>query len=148
MIKLVKPFLTVFMLGAVVFISSCDKDDEPKPKTKTELLTAQNWKVVKLKVDGQEGQPEDCYGDNVYTFETDGDFRMQENTKCDPADPSSITGTWQFKSNEAVLSISQSLGGGASFTIDQQILELTETTFKVSYEFFGIAIEETYGPAN
>lgn len=50
MIKLVKPLFTVLMLGAVVFISSCDKDDEPKPKTKTELISAHPWKITKFKV--------------------------------------------------------------------------------------------------
>jgi len=147
MIKLVKPLFTVLLLGAVVFISSCDKDDEPKPKTKTELISAHPWKITKFKVTqgtaSFEDAPEACQGDDTETFEADGDYKFDEGaTKCDPDDPQSGTGTWTFNSGETVLIIS---GGGLS--LNYTILELTETTMRLKWDFItNETVEVTYEP--
>lgn len=127
-------------------MNSCGKDD-PKPKTKTDIITAVTWKITKLKVDTDEGTPEACFADNEYTFQADGDYKELENTKCDPSDPSSTSGTWAFKTNETILTISYTdPDSGFTLSIDKQILELTDTSLKVKYTFFGTTIEETYSP--
>lgn len=142
--KLMKTLLSVLAIASVVFLSACG-DDDPKPKTKTELLTGHAWKIIKLKVDGTEGEPADCEKDNVFNFETDFDYKMEENTKCDVDDPATLVGDWAFRDNETKIRISFDLGGGTSFSIDNEIVELTETTLKLKYTVLGSSVEETYG---
>jgi hypothetical protein len=136
--------LSLLLIASVALLSSCG-DDDPKPKSKTELISAHVWKITKLKVDGQEGEPETCDKDDEFTFEADGDYKEVENVKCEPDDAASTTGTWQFKSNETVVAVSIS-DSGFTITLDKEIVELTETTLKVRYTILGFAVEETYSP--
>ncbi len=145
MIKLIKPLFTVLMLGAVVFISSCDKDDEPKPKTKTELISAHVWKMTRLKLGTLEGDPETCLADDSYEYKIDFEYRFSEGaTKCDPDFPTTITGTWEFKSNETILAVSQT-ESGVTITLNYTILELTEDKLRLKFDFAS-EVEATYEP--
>lgn len=138
--------LSVVIVGGLVFLSSCGKDD-PKPKTKTDLISGVTWKVTHLKIDADEGSPETCFADNEFSFASNGTYTETENVKCATDDPASTTGTWQFKTNETIVSVSfTDPDSGFSISIDKQLIELTETTLKLKYTIFGSTIEETYSP--
>jgi hypothetical protein len=150
MIKLIKPLLSVLLVASIAFLSSCGEDD-PKPKTKTELLSAHVWKMTKMKVTvgttSVEDVPEACAADDTETFESDGDYKFDEGaTKCDPDDPQSGTGKWAFKSDETKLEISGS-DGGVTVSYAFTILELTETKLRLKWDFVtDQTYEVTYEP--
>lgn len=108
------PLLFLGCLFSLAMLS-CGKDnDEPSSKSKTELLTAQVWKIstVGLDIDknGTVDFPyplEDCDKDDKFTFKTGGTGTADQGTlKCDAADPQTTDFTWAFKSNETILNVS------------------------------------------
>jgi len=144
-----KTTITARLMILVTFIVtisffSC-KDDEDSP-SKTDLISKNTWKVTAFTVDpaypifdenwnitGYSNDVfatmDDCSKDDTFKFNSDNTLKLDENaSKCDPSDPQTSTGTWSFKSNEAIL----------SFTIDGDtqdftILELTESVLKLKY---------------
>lgn len=138
--------VSLLLIASVVLLSSCGGDD-PKPKTKTEIISAQPWKLTRIKVTvgstSQEGDPEACTADDVHTFEADGDYRFDEGaTKCDPDDPQSSNGKWEFNTDETVIRITQ---GGLTF--NQTILEFSETKMRVRLDFISPeVVEYTFEP--
>lgn len=133
--------MSLGLLVSLVILSSCKKDDEPN-LSRTELLTQKPWKLTGIAIVGLGGAtpPEDYQADDTYTFKTDGTFTINEGAiKEDPADPQERSGTWAFKENETILSISESI-----ITIDKKIKELSTSTLKVQYNFL-LDLEETYG---
>jgi len=129
--------------ATALFVTSCDKEkdkvEEPKAKTKTELITAGKWQMSagtltmnNMGVDTTYdlfADMEACEKDDFMTFGTDGKGAEDEGaTKCDPADDQTTSGTWKFYENETKLII----------TVDDDadtadIIELTETTLKLKY---------------
>lgn len=140
------PILFFSVLGFAVITGSCKKDKEDDPVTKTDLLTSGSWKFTAFTVDPPYpifddqgniigtsddvlGNMDDCSVDDVHSFKADNTFIFDEGaSKCDSDDPQSISGTWSFKTNETVLSITQD-----GYTQDNVILELTERVLKVKY---------------
>lgn len=138
--------LLLLALSLTVVLSACKKDKEDDPKTKTDLLTASNWKMTastvspEMEVYDDEGniigmsgdefaQMEPCFKDDLTRFNTNFTVTFDEGaTKCDDSDPQSVTGTWAFKSNETMLSVTED-----GYTQDVSILELTSTTLKLQY---------------
>ena len=131
-------------IAALLALSSCSKDDDPKA-SKTELLTAKAWKQTKIKALGVEGEPDACDKDDTYTFKTDKTFVQDEGaTKCDSSDDQTTSGTWKFNGDETIITVSTE-DSGITISYDETIVELSATTLKVKYTIFGIEIEETYG---
>ena len=138
--------LFMIAISLTVVFSACKKDKEDDAKTKTELLTASNWKMTASTVNpempvydddgniiGTSGdefaQMEPCFKDDFTKFNTDFTVNFDEGpTKCDDSDPQTVSGTWTFKSNETMLTVTQD-----GFTQDVNILELTSTTLKLQY---------------
>ena len=127
---------TVFIaLFITLGIMACNKkNDSPvnNNPSKTEMLTSGTWKITSFKEDEDgNGSYEtenfpllpSCLSDNYYTFKTNGQMEMNENTiKCDPADPQTETTTWQFTQNETRL----------TFYGDEYIIDaLTNTTLRI-----------------
>jgi hypothetical protein len=126
----------------LLILASCSKDD-PKV-SKTDLLTSKAWKQTKVKAMGVEGEPDDCYKDNTYTYKTDKSYVEDEGaTKCDPDDDQTTSGTWKFNSDETILTLTVG-SDGLNISIDQTIVELSTSTLKVKYTIFDIEVEETY----
>ena len=130
MIKL-KPVRTLLILGITILtISSCKKD---KAKSKTDLITAGGWKIVKAEQKAGTSAWIDvtpsaaCEKDDVMIFNTNGTFEANEGaTKCSPADLQIYdTGTWSFESNETQLKTTST--GSPSYTVS--IDQLDESTF-------------------
>lgn len=152
-----QPLIILLVLGLVILTGSCKKDKEDDPKTKTELLTTGSWKFTAFTVDPPYpifddqgniigtsddvlGNMDDCSVNDIHSFKTDNTFTFDEGaTKCDPADPQTISGTWLFKTDETVLSITQD-----GYTQDNIILELTESVLKVKYTEVSASTNYTY----
>ena len=120
--------ITAFVLG----IGACKKD---AAKSKTELLTQSNWKIVKEESKSGSGPWVDitstlaCEKDNQYVFSTTSALEFNEGaTRCNPADPQIIaTGTWSFLTNETQLQVI-AFGSTSLFSLDQ----LDENTMVIS----------------
>ena len=124
--------LLLTSLGHVVF-SSCEKDEDPVPKTKTELLTQLTWKFGAATVGGTDVSASlpTCQKDNIMTFTTAGTGTVDEGlTKCNAGDPQTNPFTWSFATNETVLNISTILFTGGSNTFN--IVALNEAQLVVS----------------
>ena len=131
-----KHFLYVILLCGIMAANiNCSKDDDdnPAPKTKTELLTTGSWKFSEAKVGGTSVaafiQP--CQKDNILTFLAAGTGIAAEGAlKCNASDPDNYSFDWSFQTNETVLFVSTTFfaGGSSTFTI----VSLTETELVLS----------------
>ncbi|UYZ61971.1 hypothetical protein [Hymenobacter weizhouensis] len=135
--------LTAFV--ALSTFTGCKKDDkeDPKPQvTKTDVITAKNWRVsadiaefngrtFDLYADPTVYEP--CRKDDFAKFNTDKTVKFDEGiSKCDPTDPQTVTENWEFTSNETKILFNE-LGGSSARVAD--LVELTETTLKIRYNF-------------
>ena len=143
--------LTIPLSLLFILAGSCNKDNDEPTKTKTELLTSAVWKLAShitnpaQDLDG-DGQSDDtdvlatydaCDKDDLTSFSANGSGQVSEGVlKCDPADPATYPFTWQWNSNETILSLL-----GQDFTL----IELTSSTLKVSFTYSdsGVTYTET-----
>ncbi len=104
-------FLTLCLFAGFVLIG-CKKNSGPS-KTKMELLTQLNWKMIAAGADLDENNQvdagfdflEDCQKDNILTFNTNGTGTAVEGADvCDGEDATS-TFLWSFQNNETVVHI-------------------------------------------
>jgi len=131
-----KHFLCVIILSCLMVANTgCSKDDDnnPTPKTNTELLTMSTWKFSDAKVGGNSIAAflDPCQKDNILTFLAAGTGTAAEGaTKCNASDPDSSSFNWSFQTNETVLFVSTPFftGGSSTFTI----VSLTETQLVLS----------------
>jgi len=133
---------------------SCNKDsDKNGNRTKTELLTAGNWKLIAATInpaydyygDGNSvtnifGILQACERDDFETYKTNGIWEYNEGpTKCDPSFPQIFSEPWSFAAGETKLFVG---------TVEHAILELTATTLKLRYTFEDAGVtyteEDTY----
>ena len=128
--------MAVLALFAVVFTTSCKKDD----KTPKELLTDVScWKPVKEETKATAtdpwtgGAPEACTADDCVTFGTDGSYKTDEGaSKCDPTDPQTSAGTFTLSEDGKTLTITED-GLTLPFTVE----ELTESKLVITLSFLG-----------
>jgi hypothetical protein len=130
-------FASVLSLATVLFFfTSCDKDDDPAPKTKTEMISTGSWKFSSATVAGFDvsSQVQACQKDNIITFTAAGlTGTLDEGlTKCNGGDPQTQNFTWSFGAGETTLNISTTLfsGGSGVFTV----VSLTETQLVLSQQ--------------
>jgi hypothetical protein len=142
----------ILIIAALAFltISSCKKEDEKTTpaKTKTELLTSKPWKSTALtinpglSIDGPKitdffAQMPSCSKDDTDKYNVGGTGVNDEGaTKCHTSNPQSTPFTWVFHPSETILT-----RGGES----QNIIQLDETTLKVSTVVDGIAFLDIGG---
>jgi hypothetical protein len=103
----------LILLWLIPVFTGCNKDDDnnPAPKTKTELLTQTSWKFDKATA-GLYGDVtayiDACYKDNIFTFQSSGNGNVNEAVVvCTPSTAGNFT--WSFQSGETVLSVSATL---------------------------------------
>lgn len=121
-----KKHVTYLVVAAVGLASlgSCKKEEATTPTlSKTDLLTAKNWKVTDLKVAGQSvfntALVQDCDKDDLTKFNSNKSATFDEGTlKCDPTSPQSRTGSWDLTTNETKLKVTDPDGDVVEGTIN------------------------------
>ena len=94
---------------SMISFTSCKKDE----KTRMELMTAGNWKIVSDQEKTGTGAWQEniqtysaCELDNYIKFSANNTFEFNEGpTKCDPMDDQSETAPWAFENNESSINI-------------------------------------------
>ena len=109
------------MLAGLLFASACNKDTT---SDRFDLLTSHAWTSDSLLADGIDASDpgeilEKFKGDVVFNKDGSGTFGQ-------------YTGTWQFVDNETNLAISSP---ELTFTLTTHIVELTETSLKVTFSY-------------
>jgi len=124
MTKIIRTTALLTLIAALVLsIGACKKD---AAKSKTELLTQSNWKIVKEESKSGSGAWVDntatlaCEKDNQVVFSTTLALELNEGaTKCNPTDPQILTtGTWSFLTNETQLQLLL-FGSTITYSLDQ-----------------------------
>lgn len=145
--KKVSLYLAVAAMASLTL--SCKKDsDTPAAATKTDLLTAKNWKTTDLKVNGvsvfNSGLIDACDKDNLIKFNTNKTAIFDEGaTKCSSTDPQTRNGSWDFTTSETKLKVTNPDGDVVEATIGT----LNSTTLIVSdpnFNGLGQTAETTY----
>lgn len=131
-----KKNINITTLFLILLLAACSKKDSTP--SKTELLTSGTWKLTAaVSDDDGNGTYETnnyatfspCFTDNFFSFSASSVATLDEGpTKCDPTDPQTETGTWQFTQNETYLKIN-----GDEWKLE----ELTTTTLKWKEEYAG-----------
>ena len=129
-------FPFVLVTAGFFFFSSCNKNDTPAAKTKTELITQGSWKFKGATVNGGDisASLQTCQKDNVMTFTVALTGAVDEGpTKCNAADPQTNPFTWNFAASETMVHISTVLFTGGSS--DFALVSLSETGLVVSQPY-------------
>ncbi len=138
------------LLMVVLATTSCGKDNQmPTPPTKTELLTAQTWKLTAWTVDPASpfttggpaisnwyAQLGNCSKDDIYKFKV-GAYNFEEGTtKCSANDPTVWeSGSWSFNTNETVVLMKRTSPKVSNY--EYKLVELTTTKLVVALEIQG-----------
>jgi hypothetical protein len=129
----------LFVLAlTLVLISSCKKDDDTEaPLTKTQLLTANSWKIkdittnppvpagLGIDVDALIEQALGNLSNSDVKFETNGNYVATNRTTGN-----TTTDKWEFVNNETQLKITSE---GENYTFE--LRELTATTLNLSLPY-------------
>ncbi|MCB2409304.1 hypothetical protein [Hymenobacter lucidus] len=154
--------LPIAILALACAFTSCKKDNEDvKPQSKSDLLTAKSWRAsaaVYTITSGTATNSIDLYNGvdpnkNPYTpactkddflkFNTDKSAVFDEGaTRCSPSDPQSSKGAWDFTSNESKLLLSETSTSSSGELYD--IVELSATTLKIKQTETDNNVTETY----
>jgi hypothetical protein len=109
------------LLAGLLFAAACNKDQS---SSRFDLLTSHLWTSDSLLADGIDASDpgeilEKFKGDVVFNKDGTGTFGQ-------------FSGTWQFVDNETNLAISSP---ELTFTLTTHIVELTETSLKVTFSY-------------
>lgn len=133
--------LFLLLFSALAF-ASCkkDKDEEPAPPTKKELLS-NKWKVADVKnasgtsVISLPLPQIMCLKDNIFTLKTDDTYTIDEGAVvCEPSTAQS--GTWQLTSNDTKIQFTPSTGDPLTF----DLIDVNTTTLQIAYAITGTGI--------
>ncbi|HRP54473.1 DUF5004 domain-containing protein [Agriterribacter sp.] len=133
--------LFLLLFSALVF-ASCkkEKDEEPAPPTKKELLS-NKWKVADVKNAGGTSVIDFpvsqivCLKDNIFTLKTDDTYTIDEGAEvCDPSTAQS--GTWKLTDNETKIEFAQTTGDPLILTL----IDVNATTLTIAYAITGTGI--------
>ncbi|MBT2556419.1 hypothetical protein J7E24_01335 [Hymenobacter sp. ISL-91] len=128
--------LLTLALAAGFAFAGCSKDDEPAPKSKSELLMAKSWRItastetVGSKTTDVFSSEEACTKDDLAKFMANGIFIADEGkTKCDPSDSQQFAGNWALTSNDSKLLITVFIAA-----IEFNVSELSENKLVLTSE--------------
>jgi hypothetical protein len=131
--------MLLMLMGGMVAISSCNKDDDDSP-SKTKTISGKKFFVKSMNVSPGVTTPvgiitdlysfmPDCVKDDFMTFNENGTVVDDEGaTKCEPTDPQTESGTWEFLTDETQLKMTYD-GIAQVFDIET----LTDSMLKLSY---------------
>jgi hypothetical protein len=145
-----KKFLFQIVFVAVALFTSCTKTENAiVPPTKTELITAQTWRLSAWTVDpalpftsggpaiaNWYAQLNNCSKDDIYKFNI-GSYNFEEgSTKCNANDATVWeSGNWSFNTNETVVLMKKTSPKVASY--EYKLMELTATKLILALEIQG-----------
>jgi hypothetical protein len=125
--KKIKLLSALFLLGSVLLISSCKKDDDPA-LTKTQLLTQNTWKYSSGTSSDPLGQLVLAfYSGAEYTYKTDKTYSYLIFTQP-------LSGKWEFSTDETKLITDK----GTTEELTYDILKLDTSALEVKYTDSGI----------
>ncbi len=136
--------LVTVLVSSLFLLSSCDKDNNTTPKTKTQLISQGSWKFSSATINGSDATAmvQACQRDNIIVFAAAGTGNASEGaTKCNGGDPDNIPFTWNFANNETTLHISASLFTNGS---NDAVLELVSETQLIITVTFTPAVGPSY----
>lgn len=129
----------LLLVGGILVLGACKKNDDATPtaQSKTDLLTAHNWKpstgtytITSSGTSITSDAFETCDKDDSYKFGSDKSLVVDAGTvKCNSSDPQKETGTWALSNNDQKLTMNlpnQAING------DLDVKELTTTTLHLS----------------
>jgi len=121
----------LLIIALSITLLSCSKDPGDD-FSKQDALTTGTWKLTGAGRDYNKdgvyeediyGFIQDCFKDNIYTFQADGNLVTDDGpTKCNSGNSQTTTIPWSFINNQSQLQF-----GGK----DYQIQELTTTTLRL-----------------
>ncbi len=119
-----KKLALLFLVLPLLFIASCDKDDEDEVSERFRLLTTPVWESQQLLVNGVDasgsgGLLENFKGDAKFNADGTGNF-------------GNLTGTWEFQQDETQIRI---VTNAYPFPIVANIEELTSSAFRIGTLF-------------
>lgn len=133
-----KSFL--LLICGVAALSACHKDADngPAAPSRTDLLTAKNWRVTaqtsttkangSVVVTDEYPKAKPCERDNFTKFNPDKTISSDAGAvKCYPGEPQSETASWAFNKDETHLFINT----GSSPVVPDSIVELSATTLRL-----------------
>lgn len=155
--------LCLVLAGSSLFLTNCKKDKKtedtstptpaPAPApTNTEKLTGKNFKITAMTVNpginvmgttitDLYAQMDACTKDNIFNFKTNNTYTEDEGpTKCDPADPQTLSGAWVWNTDETVLTMTPQGDTPMSLTV----LTNDGTTLKGKYTVVDSGITYEY----
>jgi hypothetical protein len=130
--KVVMFLNAVILISSVVIYSSCSDDDVKK--SKTDMLTRSSWKITKAEIKSAVGTFDvtsdylaDCEKDDITTYSSDGAVSIATGADDCDGDSKPESGTWSWKENETILSLSVDGVEG-----NPKVEELTESIMKLN----------------
>jgi hypothetical protein len=131
-----KHLLLLPALALACTLTACKKDEE-KPKSKTELLTARNWRItadLRTSTSGSQTTTTDAYAayppclkDDYVKYSTNHQVEFNRGALQCANEPQSQTSNWEFNADETRLTISAPPSSVATY----EVLELTAETMKL-----------------
>lgn len=118
-------FLTpAVMLLLVSLLVSCNKNDNPKPQTKTELLTQHAWKFSSATSTNAAFQDilTENFANAIYTFKKDHTYSISSMNE---------KGVWEFSADETTILLDKSTPDADALSITK----LTTTSLELSFQF-------------
>lgn len=122
-----------FLLLVTASVSACKKEPVTAAPSRTDLLTAKNWRKTAWTITSGSAAPTDVYAqlpacerDDFYKFNVDKSLVLDAGpTRCNPTDPQTRPGTWTINSDQTVLTLADALGNQP---LANEVLELSATT--------------------
>ncbi len=130
-----------FLLLLAASLGACKKNDDNQP-SRTDLLTAKNWRVSaetvtavynnKTTTTDIYASTKACERDDFTKFNANKTYTDDQGpSKCDPSDPQTDTGNWDFNSDQTKLTLSDPAQPNQLTSFD--VAELSATTLRLHY---------------
>ncbi|GAA4352360.1 hypothetical protein GCM10023185_11940 [Hymenobacter saemangeumensis] len=132
--------LTLLAILATATLVACDTETEgPAPNTKTQLLTADPWRMTSWTSTTGSGSPVDqmpaqaCQRDDRYSFGTNGVMTRTEGPLPCSGNSQTVvlTAPWNFNSGQTILTIGAANMGAS--TIPYEVVRLTADEMQLRY---------------
>jgi Domain of unknown function (DUF5004) len=145
-----EPKILILAIALTTVLSSCEKDNT---LTKEEMISGKDWVVSEMTIDppinfgsGEVSNlmtlMDDCEKDNIYRFEKDGTFKMDEGIlNCHPEDPQISFGNWHLSEDEKTL-VATSEENGEILENEYELIEVTSSKIvgKMKVNFYGFPL--------